>query len=82
MKVVKMLNCKELSQLASEHIDGKLSIYMQMKVRMHLFMCHDCRNYIDQFRLTIKSLRQLTIRSPGNLSADKQVKILMDIKKY
>ena len=76
-----MLNCKELSQLASEHIDGKLSIYMQMKVRMHLFMCHDCRNYIDQMRLTVQSLHRLTIRVIDNLSTDKQVDILMDIEK-
>lgn len=76
-----MLNCKEFSQLASAHIDGDLSIYMRMKIRTHMFMCHDCRKFVNQLRLSIRTLNRLKSVEPKESDVEKQVKILMEYEK-
>lgn len=76
-----MLSCKELSQLASEHIDGKLSFYMKIKFNMHIFMCHHCRNFVNQLRIFINIMHHLKPDSPKDIIIDKQVKDLINISK-
>ena len=45
-----MLSCKEASRLASEGLDGKLSLAKRLALRMHLLLCAACRAYGRQVR--------------------------------
>ena len=54
-----MLNCKEISERASEFIDGNLPWYERLEVRLHLMMCRFCREYVRQMALVVRSLRRL-----------------------
>ena len=54
-----MLSCKDISHLASEHIDNNLPPLMKMKVKMHLFMCHKCRIFMKQFRTTVETVHAI-----------------------
>lgn len=47
-----MLNCKEVADRASALIDGELSLWDALQMRLHLAMCKGCSNFINQMRAT------------------------------
>jgi len=53
-----MLSCKDVAERASALIDGELSTWDALQIRLHLAMCKGCGRFIEQMRLT----DQLTAR--------------------
>jgi len=47
-----MLSCHEVATRASALIDGELSTWEALKMRLHLAMCKGCERFIDQMRTT------------------------------
>ncbi|MHC4942025.1 MAG: zf-HC2 domain-containing protein [Planctomycetota bacterium] len=45
-----MLNCKEVSKLASQSLDRQLSFRERMGVKIHLMMCRACSRFLKQIR--------------------------------
>jgi hypothetical protein len=54
-----MLRCKEITEKANEFVEHELPIFDRLKFRVHLFMCVNCKRYVDQIRTTIFTLRQM-----------------------
>jgi hypothetical protein len=52
-----MLSCRDVGQKASDYLDGRLSWWTRIKVRLHILMCRHCRRYLVQLRLVIRALR-------------------------
>ena len=52
-----MITCKQITEGASEHLEGKTSLWQRLNYRMHLLLCVHCRRYFKQFRLTISTLQ-------------------------
>lgn len=52
-----MLRCREISDQASDHIDGLQSAGARLQVAMHLLLCGQCRRFMRQMRLTVAVLR-------------------------
>jgi len=48
--------CKQASYLASESLDRKLSLSERLRYQLHLFMCHNCRN----FRKNLNMIHRIT----------------------
>lgn len=57
-----MLNCREVTSLASDYLDGALPRPTRLGIRFHLLMCWMCRRYLRQLELTTKVLRGLAGR--------------------
>ena len=53
-----MLSCKDVADRASALIDGELSTWDALQIRLHRAMCKGCGRFIEQMRLT----DQLTAR--------------------
>lgn len=51
-----MLSCQDLSQKASEYLDGELPLRTRMQIRLHTFFCENCRRYLHQLRLAVGAL--------------------------
>ena len=51
-----MLSCKELSEKASDCLDGELSPRSRMQIRLHMFLCEHCRRYLRQMRLAVDAV--------------------------
>jgi len=49
-----MLTCRQASELASREIDGPISPWQRVHLRLHLAMCGFCRRYRDQLRLLVR----------------------------
>lgn len=40
-----MLTCKEITQLISESLDGKLPLWSRVKIRLHFMVCSMCAGF-------------------------------------
>ena len=50
------LNCDELVELVTDHLDGALDDETERRVVDHLAGCDGCTGYVDQMRQTIATL--------------------------
>ncbi len=53
-----MFSCRDVAERASDYLDRELSPWSRLQVRLHLFLCQDCRRYIDQLRKMAALLRR------------------------
>ena len=54
-----MLRCKDITEKANEFVEHDLPILERLKFRIHLFMCVNCKRYVDQLRTTILTLQRM-----------------------
>ncbi len=54
-----MLTCKELTELATDYLEGRLPFLQRVKFLLHLAMCDRCRAYLRQMEMTITALGKL-----------------------
>jgi predicted anti-sigma-YlaC factor YlaD len=54
-----MLTCKELTELVTEYLEGRLSFMDRVRFQMHIGMCRHCRAYLRQMKLTIATMARL-----------------------
>jgi anti-sigma factor RsiW len=54
-----MLTCRELTELVTDYVEGRLSFLDRLRFQMHLGMCRHCRAYLRQFKQTIQALGKL-----------------------
>ena len=77
-----MLSCKDISHLASDHIDKNLPFLTRVKIRIHLFMCHDCRNFMKQFHTSVKAMAGMKIPKIDQESIDLQAEKLIQTAQH
>ena len=59
-----MLNCRDVSERASDFLDATLPFRVRQQMRIHLMMCRFCREYIRQMALVVRTLSQLPRPQP------------------
>jgi hypothetical protein len=59
-----MLSCKDVTEHANAYLEKELSITKRLSMRMHLFMCVNCRRYMDQLHVTIQTLGRMKKQEP------------------
>jgi hypothetical protein len=68
-----MLNCREVSERASDFLDAALPFRVRLQMRLHLLMCRICREYVRQLALVVGALRRLPRHAP---TAELQTELL------
>jgi anti-sigma factor RsiW len=53
------LPCRDLVELVTDYLEGRLSPVDQARFEAHLAACEGCRTYLEQFRQTIRDLGRL-----------------------
>jgi anti-sigma factor RsiW len=56
-----MLTCQQLTELATENTEGHLSLFRRLQFEMHLGMCRHCRAYLQQIKMTMRTLGKLSV---------------------
>ena len=74
-----MLSCKDITHVASEGLDKKMPFFKRLQFNMHLAMCKNCRQFIDQIELTVNTLSKMEPNKPDQSYIDDQVNTLMNI---
>jgi predicted anti-sigma-YlaC factor YlaD len=59
-----MLNCREVTELASDYLDATLSWRARVQMGLHLWMCRYCREYVRQMALVVRTLGRLPRSRP------------------
>jgi anti-sigma factor RsiW len=54
-----MMTCRQLVELVSDYLDGRLEQRAREKFEAHLEVCPDCREYVDQVRRSVRALNGL-----------------------
>lgn len=54
-----MIQCKDLTEEASDYLDGDLPLGKRIGLFFHLLICRCCRNYLQQIRSTINTVKIL-----------------------
>lgn len=52
-----MLSCEQVTGKLSAHIDGDLSLRERAALRLHQFLCSDCKAAAQNMRSLVQSLR-------------------------
>ena len=73
-----MLSCKEVTAHASQALDQPPGWFAGLSLRMHLFMCVDCRRYVLQLGLVSRATRSPTPPAePDEAAVDRTLGTLM-----
>lgn len=59
-----MLTCREVTELVTDYLEGRQSLWQRVRFELHLGMCRNCRAYLQQMRRTIRAARELG-QGPG-----------------
>lgn len=59
-----MLMCKEATRLMSLKLDRKLNFQERISLRLHISMCHACRECDRQFTLLHEARKRLDLEPP------------------
>ncbi|MFZ9887611.1 MAG: anti-sigma factor family protein [Myxococcota bacterium] len=54
-----MLTCREVVELVTEYVEGRMSPYGRLRFGLHLLMCRNCRVYVEQMKATSAALGHL-----------------------
>ena len=54
------MSCQELVELVTEYFEGTLAAEARERLEYHLSLCRPCRDYLEQMRLTVRTLGKLT----------------------
>ena len=71
-----MLTCREVTEMASDYLDGNLGFAQRLQIRFHLGMCRHCSRYVDQLAKTINLLREGQVTAPASEVEEQLVALL------
>lgn len=54
-----MITCRQMVELVSDYLEGKLDARTSVRFEEHLAVCPDCREYVEQVRATVRALGHL-----------------------
>ena len=74
-----MLTCQEVTEKASQLIDGELGFADRIALRVHLLMCTKCRLFFKQFKALVENLPGVTRSEPESPSAEFVTRVMTDI---
>lgn len=72
-----MLCCRELTERASEAMDGTQPSLARLKLWLHLMICDGCQAYIDRMRGLKTMLRH---RPPSRQTAGAEVAVMAALR--
>jgi anti-sigma factor RsiW len=53
------MDCNELVELVTAYLDGSLDLETRARFDRHLLECDGCENYVQQFRVTVRTLHRI-----------------------
>jgi anti-sigma factor RsiW len=79
MTVIEDMTCKELVELVTDYLEGRLSEDESARFEAHLDECQACVNYLDQMRHTISTFGFFP---PDSLTPEMQETLLGEFRRW
>jgi len=67
---MKMPTCQDVTELASDYLDGRMGWGDWALMRAHLAMCPPCQAYVASLGLTVDALQHLSKEERAPVEAD------------
>jgi len=74
------MNCKDLVELVTDYLEGKLGSVETTRFEEHLASCNGCAAYLEQMRKTIRIAGYLDERSMTQQELDDLLSVFRDWK--
>lgn len=85
MKFRLMMTCREATQLCSEQHERPLTRRERWVLRVHLFLCHKCRKFVQQLSVMREALKRVADAqcdsSPAKLSPERREAMKRELRK-
>jgi len=75
------VTCRDLAELITDHLEGRLSFGERVRFQLHLGICHHCRTYLKQMRGMIRKLGEQGAPLPPP-SADVQAELAARFRNF
>ena len=59
LDTAEQLTCQELVELVTDHLEGALDPYDELRFEAHLRTCAHCVDYVEQIRIVVEALGRL-----------------------
>lgn len=53
------LTCRQVEQFLMDYLEGNVTLWTWCKFRYHLFICEDCRRYLQDYRNAVALDRRI-----------------------
>jgi anti-sigma factor RsiW len=73
------LACQELVELITDYLEETLPAGERRRFERHLAICPGCRNYVEQMRITIRTLGHVP---PASLPAETRQRLLTTFREW
>jgi hypothetical protein len=60
-----MLPCRDITELVTDFVEGRMSLWDRLRFRLHIGMCRHCREYLRQMRMTRRLLGDVPLPPPS-----------------
>lgn len=80
-----MPSCKDVSEYSSDYLDKNLSLRQRARFKLHIFICVQCRQYVDHLKLTIATIGAIgktPEASPPDIDAQQVQDIVSQIQQH
>ena len=74
------MSCKELVELVTDYLEGSLSWRQRRRFEKHIALCHGCTAYVEQFRVTLRTLGRLRVEDVSPAARDELLAAFRDWK--
>ncbi|MBI2608356.1 MAG: zf-HC2 domain-containing protein [Deltaproteobacteria bacterium] len=61
---MKMYTCKQMIYRLSDYMEKELPFHKRLIFRLHLWMCHNCRKYLKQFKKSVELTGKIPKENP------------------
>ncbi len=61
------LTCRQVEEFLMDYLENRLGFWMTLQFRVHLLMCHNCSNYIQEYKNTI-ALEKMVFENPDEIA--------------
>lgn len=80
-RLVPDLTCRELVELVTDYLEGRLPAEDRVRFELHLTYCLPCRTYLQQMRQVLASAGTLSAESIAPSARDELLRVFRDWKK-
>jgi hypothetical protein len=59
------MSCRDTLDHFDDYLDDNLGVWSRVRVRVHLWICRNCRRYLASYRVTVRLVRRVCGEEPA-----------------
>jgi len=66
-----MIQCKDIAEHSSDYVNHDLRLLDQFKMWLHIMMCSCCKQYLQQVKITVVTVKTVKPKEQGETRSQK-----------